>query len=151
MSAFDEAFREISVPKIAAEIRLGAAHVAMDVCDYSEACNSAHALANRLGSAYLDETSRWKLADWINAKILREIDAAGMRNAATEEKIEAAIQADPVEYYSGLASRTSDPTRFAWIFAATCPEYRAYLIETNRAERAQSKKSIGSQDTKNAS
>lgn len=131
--AFLDEFRATVVPALRVTARAQAFFVALDLIEWEDARATIREQARKSGAGLLSPDEQERLYGWITETLWGEHAAAEARIAAISERIDNAISADPVRYYAGLAARTSDPDHFQWVFAAVCPEYRAYLIAARDA------------------
>lgn len=132
--AFADDFWDRAGPGIRAAAKSQAFLVAIGTDEFEDAYAVVHAIARAAGAGLLDEDQYEQMRSWIQDTLWTEFSAAEVRIAAIRGRSDAAMIADPVRYYAGLCARTSDPFRMQWVFAAICPEYRAYLIAARHAD-----------------
>jgi len=126
--AFVEDFWATTRPKLYAAAKTQAFLVAVGTDEFEDAFEAVCVIARTAGAGLLPAERYEGLMEWIRDTIWREFTSAEAHISVLQDRIDAAVTADPVRYYDGLASRTSDPDRMRWAFAAFSPEYRAYLL-----------------------
>lgn len=132
--SFANDFHAVAAPRLGPPIKAQGFLLAADCVDFSDARRAVNDVAIQFGASYLPAPVLDDLLDWIAAALLREFAQAEPRVATIEAEIDAQREADPVAYYRDLAATCADPERMRWVFAAICPEYRAYLIATRKPQ-----------------